>query len=170
MPDGLACGTAQERVFCVSGRWCLAGAVVLGMQDQGSHAGVSGSSRTRRECARLSARISPRAWHGCDATQKSGTWRRCRCHRRRGRRLVRVLVLYVIQVLYQKPGAYGALLAVGGVNGIGPCLTRRLGMWPVLLLAGLAMAASPVRPRAHRERFMAALMLAASSPPALCST
>jgi hypothetical protein len=81
-----------------------------------------------------------------------------------------VLVLYVIQVLYQKPGAYGALLAVGGVNGIGPCLTRRLGMWPVLLLAGLAMAASPVRPRAHRERFMAALMLAASSPPALCST
>src|SRR5215469_15589090 len=60
---------------------------------------------------------------------------------------IAVLVLYVIQILHQKPGAYGALLAIAAVGGIaagatGSRLTRRLGLWPVLLLAGLTMAAS----------------------------
>jgi predicted MFS family arabinose efflux permease len=58
-----------------------------------------------------------------------------------------VLVLYVIQILHQKPGAYGLLLAVaalGGIatGGLGPRLTRRLGPWRSLLFAGLVMAAT----------------------------
>jgi MFS family permease len=81
---------------------------------------------------------------------------------------VAVLVLYVIQILHQKPGAYGALLAVGAVGGIaagaiGSRLTRRLGMWPVLLLAGLAMAASQLVLGLTANVLIAALMLAASS-------
>ena len=79
-----------------------------------------------------------------------------------------VLVLYVIQILHQKPGAYGALLAIGAVGGIaagaiGPRLTRRLGMWPVLLLAGLALAASQLVLGLTANLLTAALMLAASS-------
>jgi predicted MFS family arabinose efflux permease len=58
-----------------------------------------------------------------------------------------VLVLYVIQILHQRPSAYGALLAIGAVGGIaagvaGSRLTRWLGSWQVLLLAGLTLAAS----------------------------
>jgi predicted MFS family arabinose efflux permease len=79
-----------------------------------------------------------------------------------------VLVLYVIQILHQKPGAYGALLAVGGVGGvaagaIGSRLTRQLGMWPVVLLAGLAMAASQLVLGLTANVLIAGLMLAVSS-------
>jgi predicted MFS family arabinose efflux permease len=79
-----------------------------------------------------------------------------------------VLVLYVIQILHQKSGAYGALLAVGAVGGIaggaiGSRLTRRLGMWPVLLLAGLAMAATQLGLGLTANVLTAALMLAANS-------
>jgi MFS family permease len=79
-----------------------------------------------------------------------------------------VLVLYVIQILHQKPGAYGALLAIGAVGGIaagaiGSRLTRRLGMWPVLLLAGLTLAASQLVLGLTANVLIAALMLAASS-------
>ncbi|HXP20932.1 MAG TPA: MFS transporter [Streptosporangiaceae bacterium] len=56
-----------------------------------------------------------------------------------------VLVLYVVQILHCKPGAYGLLLAVGALGGIatgglGARITRRLGPWSSLLLAGFAMA------------------------------
>jgi predicted MFS family arabinose efflux permease len=79
-----------------------------------------------------------------------------------------VLVLYVIQILHQKPGTYGALLAVGAVGGIaagaiGSRLTRRLGMWPVLLLTGLTLAASQLVLGLTANVLTAALMLAASS-------
>ena len=79
-----------------------------------------------------------------------------------------VLVLYVIQILHQKSGAYGVLLAVGAVGGIaagaiGSRLTRRLGMWPVLLLAGLAMAATQLGLGLTANVLTAALMLAANS-------
>ena len=58
-----------------------------------------------------------------------------------------VLVLYVIQILHQKPGAYGLLRAVAAVSGaaasgIGPRVIPRLGSWRSLLLAGLVMAAT----------------------------
>ena len=58
-----------------------------------------------------------------------------------------VLVLYAIQILHQKPGTYGLLLAAGALGGIlagatGTRLTRRLGPWRSLLTAGLAMAAT----------------------------
>jgi MFS family permease len=81
---------------------------------------------------------------------------------------IAVLVLYVIQTLHQKPGAYGALLAIGAVGGIaagaiGSRLTRRLGLWPVLLLAGLVMAASQLVLGLTANVPTAALMLAASS-------
>lgn len=60
-----------------------------------------------------------------------------------------VFVLYVIQILHQKPGIYGLLLAIGAVGGIavggiGPHITRRLGPWRSLLIAGLLW--QPVRP------------------------
>ncbi|MGH3154376.1 MAG: MFS transporter [Streptosporangiaceae bacterium] len=81
---------------------------------------------------------------------------------------IAVLVLYVIQILHQKPGAYGALLAISAVGGIaagaiGPRLIRRLGFWPSLLLAGLAMAASQLVLGLTANVVIAALMLAASS-------
>jgi predicted MFS family arabinose efflux permease len=79
-----------------------------------------------------------------------------------------VLVLYVIQILHQKPGAYGVLLAVGAVGGIaggaiGSRLTRRLGMWPVLLLAGLGLAATQFVLGLTSSMITAALALAANS-------
>jgi len=56
-----------------------------------------------------------------------------------------VFVLYVVQVLHQRPSAYGVLLAVAALGGIatgalGSRLTRRLGPWPCLLIAGLTLA------------------------------
>jgi MFS family permease len=79
-----------------------------------------------------------------------------------------VLVLYVTRLLHQKPAAYGALLAVGAVGGIvagtgGARLTRRLGAWGSLLLAGLVMAGSQLVLGLTASVFIAAVMLAASS-------
>jgi predicted MFS family arabinose efflux permease len=79
-----------------------------------------------------------------------------------------VLVLYVIQVLRHKPGIYGLLLAIGAVGGvvaggIGPRITRRLGPWRSLLLAGLAMAAAQAVLGLSANVVIAAAMLAASS-------
>ncbi|MBO0805820.1 MAG: MFS transporter, partial [Nocardiopsaceae bacterium] len=79
-----------------------------------------------------------------------------------------VLVLYVIRILHQKPGAYGVLLAIGAVGGIaagaaGARLTRRLGTWGTLLLAGLAMAGSQLVLGLTVSVVTAAAMLAASS-------
>ena len=81
---------------------------------------------------------------------------------------IAVLVLYVIQILHQTPAGYGVLLAVSAVGGIaagatGSRLTRRLGMWPVLLIAGLAMAASQLVLGLTANVLIAGLMLAASS-------
>ena len=79
-----------------------------------------------------------------------------------------VLVLYVIRVLHQRPGTYGVLLAAGAIGGIaagaaGARLTRRLGVWPSLLLAGLVMAASQLVLGLTADVITAAAMLAASS-------
>ena len=79
-----------------------------------------------------------------------------------------VLVLYVIQVLHQRPGAYGLLLAVGAlggiaVGGIGHRITRRLGPWGSLLLAGLALAATQAGLGLTANVAIAAVMVSASS-------
>jgi len=79
-----------------------------------------------------------------------------------------VLVLYVIHILNQKPGMYGLLVAIGAVGGIavgglGPAITRRLGPWRSLLIAGLVMAASQAVLGLTANVIIAAAMLAASS-------
>jgi MFS family permease len=79
-----------------------------------------------------------------------------------------VLVLYVIQDLHQRPGVYGLLLAISAVGGItvgglGPPITRRLGPWRSLLIAGLAMAASQAVLGITANVIIAAAMLAVSS-------
>ncbi|HEY2552758.1 MAG TPA: MFS transporter [Streptosporangiaceae bacterium] len=79
-----------------------------------------------------------------------------------------ILVLYVTRILHQRPGAYGALLAIGAVGGIaaggaGSRVTRRLGMWQVLLLAGLVAAASQFVLGLTASVVVAAVMLAVSS-------
>jgi MFS family permease len=79
-----------------------------------------------------------------------------------------VLVLYVIQILHQKPGAYGLLLAVAALGGIGTGavgarITRRLGPWRSLLTAGLTMAATQIGLGLTADVFIAAAMLCASS-------
>lgn len=79
-----------------------------------------------------------------------------------------VLVLYVIQILHQKPGMYGLLLAIGAVGGIavggiGSRITRRLGPWRSLLVAGLVMAATQSVLGLRANVIVAAAMLAASS-------
>jgi predicted MFS family arabinose efflux permease len=79
-----------------------------------------------------------------------------------------VLVLYVTRILHQRPGAYGILLAIGAIGGIaagagGTPLTRRLGVWGSLLLAGLVMAGSQLVLGLTTSVIIAAAMLAASS-------
>lgn len=79
-----------------------------------------------------------------------------------------VLVLYVIQTLHQRPGMYGLLVAIGAVGGIavgglGTPVTRRLGPWRSLLIAGLGMAASQAVLGLTANVIIAAAMLAASS-------
>ena len=79
-----------------------------------------------------------------------------------------VLVLYVIQILHQKPGAYGLLLAVAAIGGIaaggtGARLTQRLGPWPSILAAGLTMAAAQTVLGLTANVFIAAVMLLAGS-------
>ncbi len=81
---------------------------------------------------------------------------------------IAVLVLYVIHILHQKPVTYGLLVAVGAVGGItvgglGPSITRRLGPWRSLLIAGLTMAASQAVLGLTANVIIAAAMLAASS-------
>ena len=81
---------------------------------------------------------------------------------------IAVLVLYVIQILHLKPGGYGLLLAVaalGGIaaGGLGPRLTRRLGPWRSLLLAGLVMAVTQAVLGLTASVIIAAVMLFASS-------
>src|SRR5262249_13493384 len=77
-----------------------------------------------------------------------------------------VFVLYVIHILHQKPGMYGLLLAIGAaggitVGGIGPHITRRLGPWRSLLIAGLVMAAAQAVLGLSANVIIAAAMLAA---------
>ncbi len=79
-----------------------------------------------------------------------------------------VLVLYVVHILHQRPGMYGLLLAIGAVGGttvggLGPAITRRLGPWRSLLMAGLVMAASQAVLGLTANVIIAAAMLAASS-------
>jgi predicted MFS family arabinose efflux permease len=81
---------------------------------------------------------------------------------------IAVLVLYVLQILHQKPGIYGVLLAVGGAGGItiggaGPRITRRLGPWWSLFLAGLVMAVTQAVLGLTADVIIAAVMLTASS-------
>jgi MFS family permease len=81
---------------------------------------------------------------------------------------IAVLVLYAIQILHQKPGGYGLLLALaalGGIaaGGLGPRFTRRLGPWRSLLLAGLVMAATQAVLGLTASLIIAAVMLFASS-------
>jgi predicted MFS family arabinose efflux permease len=79
-----------------------------------------------------------------------------------------VLVLYVVQVLHERPGAYGLLLAiaaVGGIitGGIGTSISRRLGSWRSLVTAGLVMAAAQAGLGLTGNVSVAAAMLFASS-------
>ena len=79
-----------------------------------------------------------------------------------------VFVLYVVQILHLRPGAYGVLLAIGALGGIatgaaGARLTRRLGPWPSLLLAGLTMAVTQAALGLTSSVIIAALTQFASS-------
>jgi predicted MFS family arabinose efflux permease len=79
-----------------------------------------------------------------------------------------VVVLYITRSLHQRPAAYGVLLGIGAVGGIlagasGARLTRRMGEWGSLLVAGLVMAASQLVLGLTASVFIAAAMLAASS-------
>jgi Transmembrane secretion effector len=78
-----------------------------------------------------------------------------------------VLVLYVTQILGDKPTLYGLLLATGAIGGIAvggkPHITRRLGSWRSVLMAGLVMAASQIVLGLSDNVIIAAAMLAASS-------
>jgi predicted MFS family arabinose efflux permease len=79
-----------------------------------------------------------------------------------------VLVLYVIQILHQRPGAYGLLLAIGALGGIatgglGARVSRRLGVQRSLLFAGLVMAATQAGLGLTSDAAVAAVMLFASS-------
>jgi predicted MFS family arabinose efflux permease len=81
---------------------------------------------------------------------------------------IAVLVLYAIEILHQKPGGYGVLLAVAATGGItagatGSRISRRLGEWRSLLLAGLAMAVTQLILGLTANVIIAASMLAASS-------
>jgi len=79
-----------------------------------------------------------------------------------------VLVLYVTQILREKPSLYGLLLATGAIGGIAvggiePHITRWLGPWRSVLMAGLVMAASQIVLGLSANVIIAAAMLAASS-------
>jgi MFS family permease len=81
---------------------------------------------------------------------------------------IAVLVLYVIQVLHQRPGVYGLLLAVaapGGISvgSIGPWVARRAGPWRSLLAAGAVMAATQAGLGLTTNVIVAAVMLCANS-------
>jgi MFS family permease len=79
-----------------------------------------------------------------------------------------VLVLYVIEVLHQRPGVYGLLLAVaapGGISvgSIGPWVARRVGPWRSLLAAGLLMAVTQAGLGLTTNVIVAAVMLFVNS-------
>ena len=79
-----------------------------------------------------------------------------------------VLVLYVTQILHQRSGVYGLLLAVAALGGIaagafGTRLTRRLGPWPSVVVAGFALAVTQAALGLTANVVLAAIMLAASS-------
>jgi MFS family permease len=79
-----------------------------------------------------------------------------------------VLVLYVIQVLHQRPGVYGLLLGVAALGGIsvgsiGPRVARRAGPWRSLLVAGAVMAVTQAGLGLTANVIVAAAMLFASS-------
>ena len=79
-----------------------------------------------------------------------------------------VLVLYVTQVLHQRSGSYGLLLASAALGGIatgafGTRLTRRLGPWSSLVIAGLAMAGSQAGLGVNANVIIAAVLLLISS-------
>jgi MFS family permease len=79
-----------------------------------------------------------------------------------------VLVLYVIQILHQQPGAYGLLLAVAALGGIGTGavgarITRRLGSWRSLVIAGLTLAVTQAGLGLSTNVIVAAVALCASS-------
>jgi MFS family permease len=81
---------------------------------------------------------------------------------------IAVLVLYVIQVLHQRPGVYGLLLAVAAPGGIsvgsvGPWVARRLGPWRSLLTAGTVMAVTQAGLGLATNVIVAAAMLFANS-------
>lgn len=86
-----------------------------------------------------------------------------------------VFVLYIIKVLHQQPGTYGLLLAIGAVGGIlagsgGAALTRRIGPWRSLLIAGLVMAATQAGLGLTSNVIIAAVLLMLSSAMlALCN-
>jgi MFS family permease len=85
-----------------------------------------------------------------------------------------VLVLYVIKILHQHPGAYGLLLAIGAVGGIvagssGAALTQRIGRWRALMTAGLVIAATQAGLGLTSNLIAAAVLLMLSSAAfALC--
>jgi MFS family permease len=79
-----------------------------------------------------------------------------------------VFVLYIVKVLHQQPGAYGLLLAIGAVGGIlagasGAALTRRIGSWRSLLIAGLVLAATQAGLGLTSNVIVAAVLLLLSS-------
>jgi MFS family permease len=79
-----------------------------------------------------------------------------------------VLVLYVIEVLHQRPGVYGLLLAVAAPGGIsvgsvGPRVARRAGPWRSLLAAGAVMAVTQAGLGLTSNVIVAAVMLFANS-------
>jgi MFS family permease len=78
-----------------------------------------------------------------------------------------ILVLYVIQVLHQRPGVYGLLLAVaapGGISvgAIGPWVARRIGPWRSLLAAGAVVAVSQAGLGLTSNVIVSAVMLLAN--------
>lgn len=79
-----------------------------------------------------------------------------------------VLVLYVTDILHRTAGAYGLLLVVGALGGIGigmmaERVLRRLGSWPALLISGMTMAVTQVGLGLTDNIIVAAVMLFASS-------
>ena len=79
-----------------------------------------------------------------------------------------VFVLYVTQILHQRSGAYGVLLAVAALGGVatgafGTRLARRLGPWPSLVIAGLVMAGTQAGLGLNANVAIAAVLLFASS-------
>jgi predicted MFS family arabinose efflux permease len=79
-----------------------------------------------------------------------------------------ILVLYVTEILHQRPGVYGLLLAVaapGGIaiGGVGPWIARRAGPWRSLLAAGTMMAATQAGLGLTSNVIVAAVLLFANS-------